>query len=87
VTPAGTETITSGLKKLLHVSFRQVDLKEKVTAMVPVELVGEYGPQPRVFSSVDLEYRYTSYTQSLGERHLVLDRLSIAPDEVSERRL
>lgn len=28
-------------KKILHVSFRQVDLKEKVTAMVPVELVGE----------------------------------------------
>jgi large subunit ribosomal protein L25 len=28
-------------RKPLHVSFRQVDLKEKVTATVPVELVGE----------------------------------------------
>lgn len=27
--------------KILHVDFRQVDLKEKITANVPVELVGE----------------------------------------------
>lgn len=31
--------------KALHVSFRQVDLKQKVTAVVPVELIGELAVQ------------------------------------------
>lgn len=32
-------------RRVLHVSFRQVDLKEKVMAVVPVELVGELAVQ------------------------------------------
>ncbi len=32
-------------EQFLHVDFRQVDLKEKVTATVPLELVGESGAQ------------------------------------------
>lgn len=55
-------------RKLIHVSFRQVDLKEKVTAAVPVELTGELTVKDasinQMFQEIEVEALPTDFPEA-----------------------
>jgi large subunit ribosomal protein L25 len=57
--------------KSVHVSFRQVNLKEKVNAVVPIELVGEFGVNDALVVQVVNEVEVEALPTDLPESFII----------------
>ncbi|MBQ6438332.1 hypothetical protein IJJ12_03035 [bacterium] len=69
--------------QLLHVSARQVDLKQKVTAAIPVETVGTFNVPGAIYQLVQDEIEAEGLPTDLPEKFVIdLSKFTAIGDEV-----